>query len=130
MIALLAAIVFAQTAAIQIGGKPDTSVATAVRREARRDSLRARERARDSVRKATRLAKRPPMTDAVMRSAFKDLRAYDILTRARASRLEQDTTLNAYEVDSYERMSVGMGFTKIGRERLLMRSERAAHVRW
>ncbi|HEV7838421.1 MAG TPA: ShlB/FhaC/HecB family hemolysin secretion/activation protein, partial [Gemmatimonadaceae bacterium] len=36
----------------------------------------------------------------------------------------------AYDATSYGRMSVGMGFTKIGRERLLMRSERAAHVMW
>src|SRR4051812_24891722 len=131
MIALLAAIVFAQSAGIHIGSaNVDTSATNLARREARRDSIRARERQRDSVRKAVRLSRRPPLTDAVMASAFKDARARDMLTRARAARLEQDTTLTAYDANSYERMSVGMGFTKIGRERLLMRSERAAHGRW
>jgi len=44
--------------------------------------------------------------------------------------LRQDSTLTGYEANAYERMSVGMGFARIGRDRLLMRSERAANVRW
>lgn len=131
MIALLAAIVFAQSATIQIGAaKVDTNATSVARREARRDSMRTHERGRDSVRRARRLAMRPPITPAILASTFKDARARDMLTRARAARLEQDTTLSAYEANSYGRMSVGMGFAKIGRERLLMRSERASHVIW
>jgi hypothetical protein len=137
MIALLAAVVFAQTTAtIQIGNDKKDSLARAksdsiaFRRDQRVDSLRARSRARDSVRKASRLAKRPPITPAILASAFKDAGAKDLLLRARAARLKQDSTLTAYEASAYERISVGMGFKKIGRDRLLMRSERASHVMW
>ena len=137
MLALLAAIAFAQTSAtIQIGTDKQDSAAKAKSdsiaflRDQRRDSLRARSRARDSVRKATRLAKRPPITPAILASAFKDARARDLLLRARTARLNQDSTLTGYDASAYERMSVGMGFKKIGRDRLLMRSERAAHVVW
>ena len=137
MIALLAAVVFAQTTAtIQIGNDKKDSLARAKSdsiaflRDQRVDSLRARSRARDSVRKAIRLAKRPAITPAVLASAFKDASARHLLLRARAARLNQDSTLTAYEANGYERMSVGMGFKKIGRDRLLMRSERASHVMW
>ena len=138
MLALVAAVVFAQTSmSIQLGGKEkQDSVAKAkndsimVRREERRDSVMAKARVRDSVRKARRLAKRPPITPAVLASAFKDAAARDLLLRARAARLNQDSTLTGYDASSYERMSVGMGFKRIGRDRLLMRSERAAHVVW
>ncbi len=137
MLALLAAVVLAQsTISVQLGTQKQDSGARArndsmmVRREERRDSIMARARARDSARKATRLAKRPPITPAVLASAFKDARARDLLLRARAARLNQDSTLTGYDASAYERMSVGMGFKKIGRDRLLMRSERAAHVMW
>jgi hemolysin secretion/activation protein ShlB/FhaC/HecB len=137
VLSLLAAVVIAQTSAtIQIGKDSQDSVAKAKRdsiafaRDQRRDSLRTRARARDSVRKATRLAKRPPVTAAVLATAFKDGRARDLLLRARAARLNQDSTLTGYDASAYERMSVGMGFRKIGRDRLLMRTERASHVVW
>lgn len=130
MLGLLAAIVFAQTTAtITVGGKkPDTTSAAV--REARRDSLRLVRHQRDSVRKAARLARRPEITPGILATAFKDAGARDLLVRAREARLSQDSTLTGYEANSYERMSVGMGFTRIGRDRLLMRSERAAHVIW
>jgi hypothetical protein len=137
MLSLLAAVVFAQTTAtIEIGPSKQDSVAKArsdsiaYRRDQRRDSLRARSRARDSVRKAIRLAKRPPLTPAILASAYKDARARDLLLRARAARLTQDSTLTGYDASGYERMSVGIGFRKIGRDRLLMRTERASHVVW
>ena len=137
MIALLAAIVLAQsTLSVQLGKEKQDSASRAksdslsVIRQERRDSVMAKARARDSSRKATRLAKRPPITPAVLASAFKDARARDLLLRARAARLTQDSTLTGYDASAYERMSVGMGFKKIGRDRLLMRSERAAHVVW
>jgi hypothetical protein len=137
MIALVAAILFAQTTlSVQLGKEKQDSAARAkseslsVVRQERRDSIMAKARARDSSRKATRLAKRPPITPAVLASAFKDARARDLLLRARAARLIQDSTLTGYDASAYERMSVGMGFKRIGRDRLLMRSERAAHVVW
>lgn len=131
MLALLAAVVFAQTTAtVRVGSPPPTDTTSAARREARRDSLRAVRHSRDSVRRATRLANRPPVTAAVMASAFRDPAARDLVLRAREARMTQDSTLTGYVANSYERMSVGMGFTRIGRDRLLLRSERAAHVTW
>ena len=136
MLSLLAAVVFAQSATITIGNDKRDSVdkakrdSIAVRREIRRDSLRAREHRRDSTRREARRARKLPLTEAVMASAFKDAAARTLLLRARESRLIQDSTLNAYDANAYERLSVGMGFRKIGRNRLLLRSERAAHVMW
>ena len=137
MLSLLAAIVFAQSSVtLQIGNDKQDSVALAkrdsiaFRREERRDSIIARAHARDSVRRAVRLARRPPITLAVLASAFKDSRARDLLLHAREARLTQDSSLTGYDASTYERVSVGMGFKRIGRDRLLMRAERATHVMW
>jgi hypothetical protein len=137
MLALLAVAVFAQSSVtLQLGKEKQDSIARAksdsiaYRREQRVDSMRARSRARDSVRKEIRLAKKLPVTPAVLATAFKDAGARDLLLRAREARLTQDSTLTGYDANAYERMSVGMGFKRIGRDRLLMRSERAAHVMW
>src|SRR6202162_1232132 len=137
MLALLAAVVFAQShVAVQVGKEKQDSVARAksdsiaVRRDQVRDSLRARARVRDSVRKEIRLAKQLPITPAVLASAFKDPRAKALLLHAREARLAQDSSLTGYDANAYERMSVGIGFKRIGRDRLLMRSERASHVVW
>src|ERR1035437_9416989 len=137
MLALLAVVVFAQShVTLQVGKEKQDSVvrarsdSIAVRREQRRDSLRARGRARDSVRKESRLAKLLPVTPAVLASAFKDPRARELLLHAREARLTQDSSLTGYDANAYERISVGMGFKHIGRDRLLMRSERASHVVW
>jgi hypothetical protein len=137
MLALLAVVVFAQShVSLQIGKDSQDSVAKAkrdsiaVRREERRDSMIAKARVRDSIRKAFRIARRPPVTPAVLASAFKDSRARDLLLQARNARLIQDSTLTGYDANAYERISVGMGFKRIGRDRLLMRAERATHVMW
>jgi len=135
MLVLLAAALFAQTSAtVRIGDAPKTDSAKADsiahRRDVRRDSLRAHARVKDSVRTAARIARRPALTPALLASAYKDVRANDLLQRARTARLAQDSTLTGYEANAYERMSVGMGFKRIGRDRLLMRAERAANVRW
>src|ERR1700730_15287851 len=102
MLALLAAVVFAQShAVIRIGNDNRDSVARAakdslavrrldsiaVRRDAQRDSMRTHERARDSVRREIRLAKRLPVTPAIIATAFKDPGARDLLLRAREARL-------------------------------------------
>jgi hypothetical protein len=137
MLALLAVAVFAQSSiTLQVGKEKQDSIARAradsiaIRREQRRDSLRAVARVRDSVRRQVRIKKQIPVTPAVLASAYKDPPARDLLLRARAARLTQDSTLTGYDANSYERMSVGMGFKKIGRDRLLMRGERASHVMW
>ncbi|MDQ3673183.1 MAG: hypothetical protein M3365_02265, partial [Gemmatimonadota bacterium] len=135
MLMLLAAALFAQTSAtVRIGDAPrvDSARADSIAhaRDLRRDSLRAERKERDSARTAARIARRPKLTPALLASAFKDARARELLLRAREARLAQDSTLTGYEANAYERMSVGMGFKRIGRDRLLMRAERAANVRW
>jgi len=136
MLALLAAVVFAQTVSVHVGKEAQDSVAkakrdsVAVRREQRRDSLRARELVHDSLRKEARLARKLPVTPAVLATAFKDPGARDLLLRAREARLNQDTALTGYIANGYERMSLGMGFKRIGRDRLMMRTERASRVMW
>jgi hypothetical protein len=137
MIALFAVALFAQTTiSINVGGAKKDSVAKArddsiqVERDMRRDSLRARRVRSDSVNNARRLAKKIPLTPARLATAFRDPGARALLTSARAARFEQDTALRGYDATAYERMSVGMGFKRIGRDRLLMREERAARIVW
>ncbi len=141
MYALIGALVLAQSSiTIGTGTKPGDSAKEARRSVA--DSIRVvREEARDSVlRKARqggdssdlmrRRAKLIPVTPALMASAYRDPRAGTLLTNARIARLEQDSTLTGYDATTYERMSVGFGIRRIGRDRLLMRSERAARIVW
>lgn len=142
MLALLTAIVFAQsTISVGIGNKPNLTDSAQAVREKRLDSLRmAREiwrdsmfmarPHRDSVDIARRRAKQVALTPALQASAFHDSRAAGLLAAARKARLEQDSSLTGYDATTYERMSVGLGFKRIGRDRLLMRSERAARVVW
>ena len=137
MLALLAFAVFAQSSVtLQVGKDKQDSIArarsdsAAYRREQRRDSLRAHRQFRDSVQQQARIRRQIPVTPAVLATAFKDAPARDLLLRARAARLSQDSALTGYDASSYERMSVGMGFKRIGRDRLLMRGERASHVMW
>ena len=137
MLALLAAAVFAQSSVtVQVGTARQDSIdrarrdSIAYRREQRRDSLRAHRESRDSLRQQIRATRQLPITPAVVASAFKDARARDLLLRARAARLTQDSALKGYVSNGYERISVGMGFKRIGRDRLLLRGERASHVIW
>jgi hypothetical protein len=140
MYALLTALVFAQSSvSITVGGgkiKPADSVAAArkdsmaIRHEQQRDSLRAVRVKNDSTRVGRRRAQQIPVTSSLLASAFKDPGAASLLARARVARLTQDSALTGYDATSYERMSVSMGFKRIGRDRLLMRSERAARVLW
>lgn len=73
---------------------------------------------------------RIPLTDALRASAFKDPGARDLLLRARAARLKQDSALASYDATTYQRISVGLGFKAFGRDRLAMRAEEASHVQW
>lgn len=78
---------------------------------------------------------RPPryrieVTEEHRRTAFRDAGARDLLLRARAARLEQDSSLLSYDVKSYQRVSAGMALRETARDRLVFRQESAAHVRW
>ncbi|MFN2566746.1 MAG: hypothetical protein ABR499_17250 [Gemmatimonadaceae bacterium] len=87
--------------------------------------------ARDSSRRrARRPVRRQPVTPELERTAFADARARTLLERARAARLAQDSALRAYDAKAYQRLSFGVGFRRIARDRLLLRTEQSARVRW
>jgi hypothetical protein len=145
MLALLAAVVFAQTSVnIGIGNKPGTKDSAArAERERKQDSARLRyeiwrdsliavrsKSNDDSADRARRRAKQIALTPELLRTAFRDPRARDLLAAARNARLAQDSSITGYDATAYERMSVGLGFRRIARERLLMRSERASRIVW
>ena len=92
--------------------------------------VQTRAPAQDSTGKREHHAVRRPVTDEVLATAFKDSAARTLLMRARVARLRQDSALTGYDAKSYSRISVGMGFGRIGRDRLLFRHEAAGHVRW
>ena len=73
---------------------------------------------------------RIPLTDAMRASAFKDPAARDLLLRARAARLKQDSALASYDATTYQRVSAGLGFKAFGRDRLAMRAEEVSRVQW
>jgi hypothetical protein len=77
-------------------------------------------------RQSTRLA----VTADLLNTAFKDATAKTTLLKARAARLSLDSALRSYDAMAYQRISVGMGLGRIGRDRLMFRHEDAAHVRW
>ena len=64
------------------------------------------------------------------RSAFKDADARDILLRARAARLVQDSAIIAYDAKSYQRVSIGGGPASVGRDRVMFAFETVGRVRW
>ena len=73
---------------------------------------------------------RRAVTSDDQRTAFKDPSARTTLLQARVARLSMDSALVAYDAMSYSRISAGMSFLKIGRDRLLFRHETAARVQW
>lgn len=74
--------------------------------------------------------KRIAVTDEHRRTAFRTPLARTLLERARSARLSQDSALMSYEATAYLRISAGMGFSKIGRDRLIFRHENVTHVQW
>ena len=74
--------------------------------------------------------KRIPVTAEHMRTAYKTPLARTLLHRARAARMSQDSALMSYEATAYLRVSAGMGFSRIGRDRLIFRTENVTHVKW
>ena len=136
VIAAIAAALSFQAPAAQSSGREvvrDSAAAGA----AKRDTLRPRDvtvRMNDSTRREPgrrrRIANRAPVTDAVLASAFADPLARELLLKARVARLRNDSSIKSYEATSYQRLSVGLGFKALAHERLAMRYENAAHIRW
>jgi hypothetical protein len=97
---------------------------------AARDSTGTAVASCDSTGGAPRRIRRQPVTPALERSAFADARARTLLQRARTARVAQDSALRGYDAKTYQRISVGMGMRHVGLEKLLLRTESAARVRW
>jgi hypothetical protein len=97
------------------------------------DSTRKRVQAGITVGNGSNRRREPrriPVTDEHLRTAFRSPGARTLLERARASRLSQDSALRSYDATAYMRISAGLGFSRIGRDRLIFRTENATHVRW
>jgi hypothetical protein len=88
-----------------------------------RDSTTADPKVRNAPR-------RLPVTAAVLASAFHDSSARDLFTRARRSRIAQDSSLASYDAKVNQRISVSAGIGRIGRERLAFRQETSSRVQW
>ncbi|HEY9227697.1 MAG TPA: hypothetical protein VIP11_13660, partial [Gemmatimonadaceae bacterium] len=116
---------------LQAGGSPQArGMADSIEKEITR---RMTERAAERASRAERGRREPehrPVTPEVLATAFKDERARTLLEKARIARLSQDSALLSYDVNSYQRISAGIGFTKLGRDRLIFRTENAGRVRW
>ena len=86
---------------------------------------------RDSTREA-RVRKRREIaaTPEQLKSAFADGGARLLLARARAAHTRQDSSIRAYEATTLQRLSLGVAFTQLGRERVLFRHEVESRVRW
>ena len=134
VIAAFAAALSLQSPATQGGARQVARDSVA----ARRDTLRPRDVTSrlnsDSTRpegnRRRRAFKRVPVTDALLASAFADPLARELLLKARTARLRNDSSIQSYDATTYQRLSVGMGFKAIAPNRLAMRYESAAHVRW
>ena len=73
---------------------------------------------------------RVEVTEEHLATAFKDAAAKSLFYKARAARMTQDSALVSYDVNAYQRISAGIGFSRLGRDRLVFRMEQAGRVRW
>ena len=93
----------------------------AAEREARREERRIEDRRRNE---------RRAVTAEDLATAFKSPAARTLFYRARAARMTQDSALVSYDVNAYQRISAGIAFNRIGRDRLVFRNEQAGRIRW
>lgn len=87
-------------------------------------------RAQGSISVRPPIRERIPVTAEHRRTAFKDAAARELLLKARAARLQQDSSLYSYDVTSYQRISAGLALRETARDRLMFRAENASRVRW
>jgi hypothetical protein len=126
ILALLAGALFQaappQTKADSITADVNRRLAAQARDRAERIA-RATEARRDQQRSRV-------VTPSDIATAFKDPAAKELLARARVARMGQDSALRSYDASSYQRISAGISFTRIGRDRLIFRMEHSGRVRW
>jgi hypothetical protein len=77
-----------------------------------------------------RAPRRIPVTAQHLATAFRDPAAKSLFESARIARIRRDSSIVSYEANAYQRISAGLGFARIGRDRLIFRTENASHVRW
>jgi hypothetical protein len=102
--------------------------ADAVRDSVRRVRRQQHHEHHSSVLRARKM--RIPLTDELRANAYRDASARDIVSRARLARLEQDSSIIAYDARTLQRISAKLGLRAVGRERLMFRTESATRVRW
>ena len=71
-----------------------------------------------------------PLTADLQASAYDNDGTRALIALARSSRLADDSALTSYDETSLERLTVRFSIGTFGRDRLLLRQERAEHVRW
>src|SRR5688572_29504481 len=126
---MLHVLTFVLAAALPLPGETQTASA--------RDSIQADD---DTTRGARRRRRhhhvlrprkaRTPLTAELQANAYRAATARETVTRARSARLEQDSSLIAYDARTLQRISAGLGIRVSGRSRLAFRSESATRVRW
>jgi hypothetical protein len=114
--------------AIQVA--PQQSKSDSIRRQAAEEIARkAADRARRNDSESREYFRRE-VTDKDLATAFKDTAARNILMLARRARMQQDSALRSYDAKTYQRISAGISFKRLGRDRLVFRTERVDHVQW
>ena len=119
------------TLALQVSVRVDSKTREDSLRQRKSDSLALviQDQIRNSPRNR-RPARRDSVTAELEKSAYLDAGARDLVFRARVARMAQDSSLLSYDAKTYQRISVGLGFRAIGRDRLLARTEVSSRVRW
>jgi hypothetical protein len=117
-----------QTKADSIQRRVEKQISDQLSRDA---ADRARRISENNVRRAQqRYNNRREVTAKDLATAFKDPQSKEILMLARKARLEQDSALRSYDATTYQRISAGLSFSRLGRDRLVFRTERVDHVQW
>jgi hypothetical protein len=127
MLAVLSLAFALQQVTVRVGAPSEQERADSIKRQMTRDSIRYEAIERGT---ATCVLCGAFADAGAEASAFLDPAARTLLLRARDARLRQDSSLLNYDAKAYQRLSVGMGFRAVGRQRLLFRTETASRVRW
>ncbi|HET6701376.1 MAG TPA: hypothetical protein VFH14_06220, partial [Gemmatimonadaceae bacterium] len=96
---MLHALVFTLAAALQLPPQAQAEPArdaTEAARDSAREARRERRRAEGSNVLRARKS-RTPLTPALLANAYRDANAREVVSRARSARLEQDSSLIAYD---------------------------------
>lgn len=128
LVVILPVLALTQGVTIQLGPARDTTPTRAVR--VMSDSALAAREARDSLRAERRRVRTVVATPEHLATAFVDPVARSLVEQARVARMTQDSALVSYSAAANERLTIGMALSRLGRERIFLRYERAARVQW